>query len=118
MRVVRPVVRWLLVFTGATFGSWCGRVIAAALYGEPVTPLLRVNARTLLQQDVVPGFLAAELIGRGLDAGPVTEMMIAAAGAAASAIGTGRIVSNEQRATSNEGGHGSARSRAARDSTR
>lgn len=85
-------MRWAAVFAGATAGSWAGRVAAAALNGEPVEPLLRVDQEALLSQDVAPGFLAAELLGRALRLGPVGEALLAATAAAASAVATGPLV--------------------------
>jgi hypothetical protein len=92
MPAVAMAVRWIAVFVGATAGSWAGRIAAAALYGEPVDPLLRLNARTLLEQDIAPGFLVAELLGRPLRLGPAGEAVLAAASAAASALATGPYV--------------------------
>jgi hypothetical protein len=89
------VLRWTAVFAGATAGSWAGRIAAARLYGEPVEPLLRLDARVLLNQDVAPGFLAAELLGKSLRLGPAGEAVLAATGAALSAIATGPVVTRD-----------------------
>lgn len=89
---IGSVLRWAAVFAGATAGSWAGRIAAARLYGEPVEPLLRLDARALLNQDVAPGFLAAELLGKALRLGLAGEAVLAASGAALSAIATGPYV--------------------------
>jgi hypothetical protein len=83
------VVRWAAVFAAATAGSWAGRVAAACLYGEPTAAALRLDMRALLAQDVAPGFVAAELLGRPLRLGPAGEALLAAAAAAVSAVATG-----------------------------
>ncbi len=95
-RVAGSVVRWAVVFAGATAGSLIGRVAAAFIYDEPVSPLLDLRPRHLLSQDVAPGFLTAELLGRALGGGPAAEAAAAALGAAASAIITGPRVAGER----------------------
>lgn len=92
---IGSVLRWAAVFAGATMGSWAGRIAAARLYGEPVQPLMRLDARVLLNQDVAPGFLAAELLGKALRLGLTGEAVLAAGGAALSAIVTGPVVKRE-----------------------
>lgn len=99
-RATRWPLRWLAVFLGASLGSWAGRLAAAALYHEPVAPLLRVKPWTLLSQDVAPGFLATELFGRGQRAGLAGEVFIAAVGAAISAMATGPLLRDQPRAGS------------------
>jgi hypothetical protein len=96
MPKIGSVARWAVVFAAATFGSWSGRIIAAFLYDEPVTPLLQLDARTLLNQDVAPGFLAAEMLGRGIGAGIAGEIFFAAAGSAISAVATGPLTTNTE----------------------
>ncbi len=88
-RAVQSALRWMLVALAAALGSWLGRVLAAARDGEPLAPLLRLDGRTLLAQDVAPGLLAAELVGRGLGLGLAGQATVAALGAAASALATG-----------------------------
>lgn len=88
-RMVQTVLRWVVVALAAALGSWLGRVAAAARDGEPLAPLLRLDGRTLLEQDVAPGLLAAELVGRGLGLGLAGQATVAALGAAASALATG-----------------------------
>jgi hypothetical protein len=92
---IGSVLRWVAVFAGATAGSWAGRIAAARLYGEPVEPLMRLDARVLLNQDVAPGFLAAELLGKALRLGLAGEAVLAAGGAALSAIATGPVVNRD-----------------------
>ena len=94
------LMRWALVFAAATAGSWAGRLVAAALYEEDVAPLLRLDRRTLLSQDVAPGFLAAEVLGRNLHVGPTGEVVLAALAGASSAVATGPMVSTEARVLS------------------
>jgi hypothetical protein len=89
---IGSVGRWLAVFGAATAGSWLGRIIAARLYQEPLEPLLALDARALLNQDVAPGFLAAETLGRALRAGIAGEVAVAVAGSALSAVATGAYV--------------------------
>jgi hypothetical protein len=84
------------VLLAATAGSWAGRIAAARLYGEPAAPLLRLDAHTLLTQDVAPGFLAAELLGKPLRLGLAGEAVLAAAGAALSVIATGPLVQRDR----------------------
>ncbi len=93
---IRWLARWALLFVGATLGSWAGRLLAAALYHEPLTPRLALSPADLLRQDVAPGFLAAEALGHGPAAGPVGSALIAAAGAALSAILTGPMVTGDR----------------------
>ncbi len=97
MRIVRSIARWAAVFAAATAGSWIGRQIAASRHGEQRDPLGQISARTLLDQDVAPGFLAAELLGRNLRLGLAGEVILAATGAALSAIATGPFVEREPR---------------------
>ena len=92
MPVMGSIARWAVVFAAATAGSWLGRLIAASRYGEPAAPLKQLDGRRLLEQDVAPGFLAAELLGRNLRLGLLGEAVLAAAGAAASAVATGPFV--------------------------
>lgn len=87
--------RWVVVFAGATAGAYAGRVAAALLYNEPVSPLLDGGPRAMLEQDVAPGFLTAEVIGRGLGLGLAGEALIAALGAGVSAIATGPLTTSE-----------------------
>lgn len=87
--IVTAVLRWAALFVGATIGSMIGRVLAARLYGEPLDSPPRLDARTLLEQDVAPGLVAVELLGRVLRLGVRGEALLAAVGAAASAIATG-----------------------------
>lgn len=87
--------RWLLVLGGAVVGSYGGRVAAAALRGEPVQPLLRLNRSAVLRPDVVPGFLAVEVTGRFFKLGPWTAALVAVAGAAAAAFAEGPFVSRD-----------------------
>ncbi|MER3421615.1 MAG: hypothetical protein C4290_14305 [Chloroflexota bacterium] len=89
----RSVLRWALVVIAAALGSWLGRALAAA--GEPLAPLLRLDGRTLIEQDVAPGLLAAELFGRGLGLGLAGQALVAALGAAASALVTGPRIDAE-----------------------
>ncbi len=96
-RLAGSAARWAVVFAGATAGSLAGRIAAAFLYGEPVAPLLDLRPRHLLNQDVAPGFLSAELLGRALGGGPAAEATAAALGAAASAILTGPRVTDSER---------------------
>ena len=84
--------RVVAVFAGATAGSVAGRLIAALLYGESVPPLLRSTPRTLLEQDVAPGFIGAELLGRAFGAGARGEVVAAALSAAAHAVITGPLL--------------------------
>ncbi len=88
-RAIQSALRWALVAIAAALGSWLGRVLAAARDGEPLAPLLRLDGRTLLEQDVAPGLLAAELVGRGLGLGLVGQATVAAIGAAVSVLATG-----------------------------
>ena len=90
---VGVVLRWVLLLAAATVGSWAGRVAAARLYGEPVDPLLQVDRRMLLEQDVAPGFLAAEVFGRNLGLGTAGQAALAMLASAASAVATGPWVS-------------------------
>jgi hypothetical protein len=60
-----------------------------------VEPLMRLDARVLLNQDVAPGFLAAELLGKALRLGLAGEAVLAAGGAALSAIATGPVVNRD-----------------------
>lgn len=85
--------RWLAVYAAATAGSWIGRVVAAEVYGESVTPLLKADARLLLEQDVAPGFLASEFLGRGR--GIAGQATIALVAAAVSAVATGGLRRND-----------------------
>jgi len=91
----RSVLRWALVVIAAALGSWLGRALAAARDGEPLAPLLRLDGRTLIEQDVAPGLLAAELFGRGLGLGLAGQALVAALGAAASALVTGPRIDAE-----------------------
>jgi hypothetical protein len=86
--------RWVLVLGGAVVGSYGGRVAAAAMRGEPVQPLLRLNRTAVLRPDVVPGFLAVEVTGRFFKLGPWTAALVAVAGAAAAAFAEGPFVSH------------------------
>ena len=98
MRTVRKAaVRWVAVFAGATIGSYSGRLAAAMLYGEPVSPLLQVGPRTVLEQDVAPGFLAAEVIGRGFGFGLAGEAFVAGLAAGVSAVAAGPLIADDQR---------------------
>ncbi len=97
---VGSVMRMAAVFGAATAGSLAGRIAAASLYGEPVGPLLEIDGRTLLDQDVAPGFLAAELLGRNLRIGIAGEILTAALGAAASQVATGPLVDRKAPADS------------------
>lgn len=94
-RAIRSALRWTLVVIAAALGSWLGRALAAARGGEPLAPLLRLDGRTLLEQDVAPGLLAAELVGRGLGLGLAGQALVAALGAAASALVTGPRIDAE-----------------------
>jgi hypothetical protein len=85
--------RWFLVMVGAVVGSYGGRVAAAAMRGEPVQPLLRLNQTAVLRPDIVPGFLAVEVTGRFFKLGPWTAALVAVAGAAAAAFAEGPFVS-------------------------
>ena len=87
------LLRWVLLLAAATVGSWAGRVVAARLYGEPVDPLLQIDRGTLLEQDVAPGFLAAEVFGRNLGLGTAGQAALAMLASAASAVTTGPWVS-------------------------
>lgn len=89
LRMAHTMLRWMVVALAAAVGSWLGRVAAAARDGEPLAPLLRPHPRALLEQDVTPGLLAAELIGRGLGLGLTGQATVAALGAAASVLVTG-----------------------------
>jgi hypothetical protein len=88
-RMVQPVLRWVVVALAAALGSWLGRVAAAVRDGEPLAPLLRPHPRALLEQDIAPGLLVAELVGRGLGLGLAGQATVAALGAAASVLATG-----------------------------
>jgi hypothetical protein len=92
MRVLKPVLRWLLVVIGAAIGSYAGRVAAAALRGEPVQPLLRPDRVLVMRHDLVPGFVAVELLGRLLKLGLWGSGLVAAVAAAAAAFVDGPIV--------------------------
>jgi hypothetical protein len=89
-------LRWVLTLGGAIIGSYGGRIAAAALRGEPVEPLLHPNRAALMRPDVVPGFLAVELIGKILKLGPWSAALVAAAAAAAAAFAEGPIVSGKR----------------------
>ena len=89
---VGSVVRWALVLGGAAAGSYGGRLAAARVRGEPVEPLLRLDRSALLRPDVVPGFMAVELLGRVLKLGPWSAAAVAATGAAAAAFAEGPFV--------------------------
>lgn len=91
-RAFRSLLRWWVLFLAATLGSWAGQVAAARLHGEPVGSLLRLDPRSLLEQDVTPGLLAAELLGKPLGLSVAGEAVLAAAGAAAAAVATGPYV--------------------------
>lgn len=92
---VGSLLRWAAVFAGATAGSWVGRLVAARLYDENAEPLLRLDRRMLLAQDVAPGFLAAEVLGRNLRVGPTGEVVLAVLAGAASAVATGPLLKDE-----------------------
>lgn len=92
MSIVRSALRSALMVVGALVGSYGGRLAAAKLRGEPVAPLLRVDRSTLLKADIVPGYMAAELVCKALDLGPVNAAAVAMAAGAASAIIEGPFV--------------------------
>ena len=106
---IGAVLRWVLLLAAATVGSWAGRVAAARLYGEPVDPLLQLDRRTLLEQDVAPGFLAAEVFGRNLGMGAAGQVALAALASAASAVATGPWVSGPEVGVHHGGTEGSER---------
>lgn len=83
--------RWVLVGGGALAGSYGGRIAAAALRGEPVEPLLRIDRASLLRPDMAPGIMAAEIAGRLLRLGPWSAALVAAAGAAAAVLAEGPL---------------------------
>lgn len=91
--------RWVAVFAGAAAGAYLGRVAAAKLYHEPAPPLTELGPRALLAQDVAPGFLAAELIGRGLGLGLAGEAVVAAVAAGLSVVATGPLVITQSEET-------------------
>lgn len=92
MSVVRSAMRPLLMVVGALVGSYGGRLAAAKLHGEPVAPLLRVDRSTLLKADIVPGYMAAELVAKLLNLGPVNAAVVAMAAGGASAFVGGPFV--------------------------
>lgn len=89
-------LRWVLVLCGAVIGSYGGRIAAAALRGEPIEPLVRLNRTALMRPDVVPGFLAVEFLGKVVKLGPWSAGLVAAAGAAAAALAEGPIVAGKR----------------------
>lgn len=89
--VARSAVRWAAVFAGAAAGAYAGRVVAARLYQEPAPALAEIAPRRLLEQDVAPGFLAAELIGRSLGMGVAGEAVVAAVAAGLAVVATGPL---------------------------
>lgn len=98
MSLLKSLVRWLFVLAGAAVGSYTGRAVAAALRGEPVRPLLRLDRVALVRQDLVPGFVAVELLGRLLKLGPWGAALVAAVAAAAAAFVDGPLVREEEAA--------------------
>lgn len=86
-------VRWLTVFMGAALGGYVGRIGAAALRGEPVEPLLQLDRSVLFRPDVVPGFLAVEIIGKFVKLSMGAAMLVAAIAAAVAALVEGPLVS-------------------------
>jgi hypothetical protein len=94
-RLLRPVLRWVLVLAGALIGSYAGRAAAAAMRGEEVQPLLRVTPGDLFRADLMPGMMAAELIGKFVDLSPTTAALVAAAGSAVAAFADGPFVGRD-----------------------
>ena len=92
MPLIGPAVRWLFVLCGAAVGSYGGRLAAAALRGEPVEPLLKLDRAAIMRPDVVPGFLAVEIAGKFLKLSPWSAALVAAAAAAAAALADGPLV--------------------------
>lgn len=92
MSMVRSALRSALMVGGALVGSYGGRLAAARLRGEPVAPLLRVDRSTILKADIVPGYMAAELVVKLLNLGPLPAAVVAMAAGAASAVVEGPFV--------------------------
>ena len=97
MGLLKPVFRWAFVLVGAVLGSYGGRVAAAYYRGEPVEPLLSIDRAAVMRPDVVPGFVAVELIDKVVKLGPWSAAFVAAAAAAAAAFAEGPFVSGRDR---------------------
>ena len=91
--MLHGLLRWFFTLAGAAIGSHGGRIAAAALRGEETQPLLMLDRAALLRPDLVPGFLAVEIVGKLLKLGPWSSALVAAAGAAAGALAEGPLVS-------------------------
>ena len=92
MGVVTAPLRCVFVRFGAALGSYGGRFSAAAMRGEPLEPFLRFEPASVLRSDVVPGFLAVELVGKLLKLGPWSAAFLAAAASAAAAFADGPLI--------------------------
>jgi hypothetical protein len=97
MGLVKPVVKWVFVLLGAIVGSYGGRVAAAYYRGEPVEPLLALDRTAVMRPDIVPGFVAVELVDKIVKLGPWSAAVVAAAAAAAAAFAEGPFVSGRAR---------------------
>src|SRR5215216_4267253 len=64
MGLFQPLIRWIFVLVGALAGSYGGRAAAAYYRGEPVEPLLKLDRAAVMRPDMVPGFVAVELVGK------------------------------------------------------
>jgi hypothetical protein len=93
MGLFTPAVKWLVVLVGALAGSYGGRIAAAYYRGEPVEALLKVDRSTLMRPDIVPGFVAVELVGKVIKLNPLGAALVAAAAAAAATLAEGPFVS-------------------------
>jgi len=86
MGLFKPLVRWVFVLVGAVAGGYGGRVAAAYYRGEPVELLLKLDRAALMRPDVVPGFVAVELVGKVFQLGPLSAALVAGAATATAAF--------------------------------
>ena len=88
--------RLLAVTAAAALGGWAGRLLAAVIYGESLSPHLRLSPTLLFRQDITPGLIIADLIGDRLKLSIPQRALLAALAGAASVIVTGpRLVGGQ-----------------------
>jgi hypothetical protein len=97
MELFKPVVKWLCVLLGTLIGSYGGRIAAAYYRGEPVESLLTIDRAALMRPDIVPGFVAVELVDKVVKLGPWSAALVAATAAAAATLAEGPFVSGRGR---------------------
>src|SRR5215213_7386710 len=67
MGLFQPLIRWIFVLVGALAGSYGGRA-------------------AVMRPDMVPGFVAVELVGKVIKLGPLSAALVAGAATATSAF--------------------------------